>query len=72
MNYGLLVGVVMFFTGLLATALSILLNKAIKDNGKFNDGGLVTLITILCLSLMITFSGAIITIIYSPILYGLV
>lgn len=72
MNYGLLVGVVMFFTGLLATALSILLNKAIKDNGKFNDGGLVTLITILCLSLMITFSGAIITIMYSPILYVLV
>ena len=58
--------------GLLATALSILLNKAIKDNGKFNDGGLVTLITILCLSLMITFSGAIITIMYSPILYVLV
>ena len=72
MNYGLLVGVVMFFTGLLATALSILLNKAIKDNGKFNDGGLVTLITILCLSLMISFSGAIITIMYSPILYVLV
>ena len=72
MNYGLLVGVVMFFTGLLATALSILLNKAIKDNGKFNDGGLVTLITILCLSLMITFSGAIITLMYSPILYVLV
>lgn len=72
MNYGLLVGVVMFFTGLLATALSILFNKAIKDNGKLNDGGLVTLITILCLSLMITFSGAIITLMYSPILYVLV